>query len=305
MPAENVQCIGPISSLFWLKGHDDLVEVCNDPAYTLEDEIRMIPNGTGLGFMIDEYFSEGKIPRRIFFRAMGYENPTPTHVSVSIARINSLPRSIPRDPRNLPIESLHPLARRQCFPPSVRCFKIQRHKKTPTLLSKILQKAPDLMSTGELWFRGTDMNAANCNLSFFISSLSSNAMDNEFGTGLYTTNDLDYAAKYVMAKGAIMVFKNPDLRALNVWDSSPAEWKQLVCTWTQTDLPGVSETMPQGYKDADMIRGPISEERKLNKMVPTAGEKQQLVAVSYKGCEKLCASLHTMIYLCTEAEEKL
>ena len=303
MSTENVQCIGPISSLFWLKGHDDLVEVCNDPAYTLEDEIRMVPNGTGLGFMIDEYFSEGKIPRRMFFRAMGYAHPLPAHVNVSIARFNSLPRNVPRDPRNLPTESIHPLARRQCFPPSVRCFKMQRHKKTPTLLSKIFQKAPDLMTTGELWFRGTGMNAANCNLSFLIPSLSSNAMDNEFGPGLYTTTELDYAAKYVMEKGAIMVFKNPGLRALNVWEPSPAEWKQLLCTWTQADLPGVSETMPQEYRQADMIRGPISE-RKQNKMV-TAGDKQQLVAVSYKGCERLCASLHTIIYLCTEEEEKI
>ncbi|OQE18917.1 hypothetical protein PENFLA_c020G05225 [Penicillium flavigenum] len=37
------ELIGPLSSLFWLSGLDELVETVFDPAITLNDEVRLIP----------------------------------------------------------------------------------------------------------------------------------------------------------------------------------------------------------------------------------------------------------------------
>ena len=58
--------------------------------------------------------------------------------------------------------------------------------------------------------------------------------------------------------------------------------------------------MPEKYKDADIIRGPISTKRSEaidQKRFPERGEHNQLVAVSYEGCKALSRSLHTIIYM--------
>ncbi|PGH23074.1 hypothetical protein AJ80_02848 [Polytolypa hystricis UAMH7299] len=48
------QMTGPIWSIFWLAGYDDLVEVIDDPAYVLEGEMTIIPPGCSAGpFLLD------------------------------------------------------------------------------------------------------------------------------------------------------------------------------------------------------------------------------------------------------------
>lgn len=42
---EVVQLIGPVSSLFWLAGVEELTDLVDDPAYTLTDEYRSVPHG--------------------------------------------------------------------------------------------------------------------------------------------------------------------------------------------------------------------------------------------------------------------
>jgi hypothetical protein len=59
----SVQFIGPIKSLFW---YDELVRAIDDPAYVIKNEVRVIPDGTGIGFLLDEYSEEGKIPEHIY-----------------------------------------------------------------------------------------------------------------------------------------------------------------------------------------------------------------------------------------------
>ena len=36
------ELIGPLSSIFWLAGLDELVDAINDPAIALEDEVRLM-----------------------------------------------------------------------------------------------------------------------------------------------------------------------------------------------------------------------------------------------------------------------
>jgi hypothetical protein len=94
-----------------------------------------------------------------------------------------------------------------------------------------------------------------------------------------------------------MVFKKPGLRDLKVWEPTLNEWKNLVANWLK--LPLSSIVIPEKYKDADIIRGPISTRTSLVKKqshFPEQGPQQQMVAVSYDGCKTLAASLHTIIF---------
>ncbi|CAI7626819.1 unnamed protein product [Penicillium glandicola] len=45
---KSVQMIGPLRSLAWLVGLDELVEAIDDPAYHIEDDIELIPFGKSL-----------------------------------------------------------------------------------------------------------------------------------------------------------------------------------------------------------------------------------------------------------------
>jgi len=94
-----------------------------------------------------------------------------------------------------------------------------------------------------------------------------------------------------------MVFKDPDLRGLRVWETTLNKWKHLVANWLK--LPLSSIVIPEKYKDADIIRGPISTRLSLGKKQShflEQGSQQQMVAVSYDGYKALAASLHTIIF---------
>jgi hypothetical protein len=54
-------------------------------------------------------------------------------------------------------------------------------------------------------------------MSSFIPVINSGTPDNKFGPGIYATNEFETAFNYARPSGAVMVFKDPDLRDLNVW----------------------------------------------------------------------------------------
>ncbi|KAI9929445.1 hypothetical protein ASPWEDRAFT_69331 [Aspergillus wentii DTO 134E9] len=295
------QFIGPIKSLFWIGGYDELVQAVDDPAFTIEDEVQIIPGGAKVGYLVDRYYEDGKIPEYIYRRAMGYEDDIifRQRLTVLTARINVLPRAIPDNPQSRTIRSMYPLSRPQSLPESVACFKVKREKKREKLVKQIRQKAGDLLESNDMWFRGLTRTALACTLAFFIPAIATKSQDNEFGPGFYATNDFDKALDYCGVAGAVMIFKSLDLRRLKVWEPTVEEWKQLITTWTGLPL-SVSEDFPQQYRDADFIRGPISEspsEGNQKSHFPDRSQSDQLVAVSYEGCERLSQSLHTIIYM--------
>jgi hypothetical protein len=55
--------VGSIRSIFWLFGYKDLVQVVDDPACILEDEIVSVPRNTNpIGYLVDYYSEQGKMP---------------------------------------------------------------------------------------------------------------------------------------------------------------------------------------------------------------------------------------------------
>jgi hypothetical protein len=97
-----------------------------------------------------------------------------------------------------------------------------------------------------LWFRGLNMVGLTLSMSSFIPVINPNTHENEFGPGIYATKDFKIAASYAWPSGAVMVFKDPDLRDLNVWRPDLSDWQHLTAHWLQ--LPLCDLTVPERYK---------------------------------------------------------
>jgi len=111
-------------------GYDELVRAIDDLAYVIKNEIRVIPDGTGIGFLLDEYSEEGKIPEHIYLRSLGHEHPPSQPITVMIPQVNIIPRAITANlaPRN--IEEIHPPSR----PQSSRQCKLLKDEKEDRLV---------------------------------------------------------------------------------------------------------------------------------------------------------------------------
>ncbi|EAW22413.1 uncharacterized protein NFIA_010950 [Aspergillus fischeri NRRL 181] len=256
--ADLYSMIGSIRSIFWLFNHRELVKVIDDPACILEDEI-----------------------------------------SFHVAPAFHIPDAVTSEPSRLCIADMYRFSRRQAFPETVLCLKIKCQKNKDRTLAQVKKKLDETCNIDgdKLWFRGLSMVALTLSMSFFIPVISTGSPDNEFGPGIYTTNTFRLAVEYARPSGAVMVFKDPDLRDLNVWKPDLSEWQHLTAHWLQIPINGLKA--PDNYKDADIIIGPLSvkqSEAKAKKRFPDQGEQLQLVCTSYESCKRLAASLAAIIY---------
>ncbi|KAL1884929.1 hypothetical protein Plec18167_001586 [Paecilomyces lecythidis] len=114
-------------------------------------------------------------------------------------------------------------------------------------------------------------------MSFFVSVISPNASDNEFGPGLYATKDFTTAVNYSHPNSAVMVFKDPDFRDLNVWRPDRPDWNSLTAHWLSIPLHDLKP--PRDYKEADVVVGALSENQsqaRVKKTFATPGECVQM-----------------------------
>jgi len=136
-------------------------------------------------------------------------------------------------------------------------------------------------------------------LAFFVLEGSRSSRDNKFGPGFYTTESLQYSLTYLRGGvGAIMVFKDPDLFRCSVWQPSLDDWTAWVAKWILLPLAIASRPAPPQYENADFIKGPIRGGGTSGRgHLPTQSEENQLVAVSYKGCQVMSDSLCMIIFV--------
>lgn len=194
MLTEHTRIIGSIKSLFWIGGYDELVDIVNDPAFSLHDEVQIIPGGAKIGYLVDRYYEEGLIPHYAYHHAMddGDEVGFQHRLPIFTARINILPSVVSNDPQPRTIQSMYPLSRPQCLPQTVTCFKVKWDKKKDRLLARISGIFGELFEPNDFWFRGLSRSALTSTLAFFIPALTTKSQDNKFGPGIYTSNKLDY-----------------------------------------------------------------------------------------------------------------
>jgi hypothetical protein len=192
---------------------------------------------------------------------------------------------------------LHCSSRLQHLPEKVNCVRVRYVHKVEKLVTNIQKAIGNTSSSDNLWFRGLNRNALLLSLAFFIPVIANN-YDNEFGPGLYAASNLQTAANYCPPGGAVMVFKNPDVRNLKVWEPTYKEWQNLVAYWLKLPLSGI--TFPNKYKNADIIRRPISTKvtiSKKNLRLPEQGPVQLVDVKHFRGLPVLLFLLSAKKYL--------
>lgn len=281
----------------------DIVEAIDDPACAIEDEVVCIPQGAGaVGFLLDHrYWLKDKIPRSILKRLDGQYFRLPA--TLTVAPVFQVPSGLEvgQAATQRRIADMYPLSQCRQFPEAVPCLRVKHYKanneKTVTAMINGLRGVVDT-DADNVWFLGLDLTALGYSLTFFLPVIKSSNFDNEFGPGIYASSNITYAAKYATPNGAIMVFKNPDLRELTVWKPEPSEWNTLTATWLNIPLSNLS--MPEQHSKADVLIGSITKDKsdaRERKAFPQPGGITQMACVSYEGCKRLAASLAAIVYI--------
>ncbi|KAJ5470583.1 hypothetical protein N7530_007940 [Penicillium desertorum] len=270
---ESTEIIGPLRSLAWLAGLDELVEAIDHPAYVIEDD-------RSHSFRGRPVVATGSTGRR--------RDRTAHDMGQGLGKqstVTAVPGTIPaavKDRLNThKLRDLYPSSRIQS-PHHVKCIKVPFDKNMTRLEANIRKLVGAPLESRDLWFRGLSFGALESNLAFFIPERSSHGSDNEFGPGFYTADTLHFALAYIRTGGAIMVFKDPDMHST---EHLPLEIAQ--------------QPIPVQYASADFIKGAISSSAQAGRRVPvpTQSEDIQLVACSYKGCKALSESLELIIFV--------
>lgn len=172
-------------------------------------------------------------------------------------------------------------------------------KKVDRLEKKIRRQLDGRLDSGRFWFRGLSLAALESLLTFFIPETSGVNRDNEFGPGFYTTDKLKVSLDYLPHGGAVMVFKDPNLFRAKVWQPSLDDWTAWVARRIGLPSSIASREVPVEYQCADFIEGPIRETQTRDRRgaLPQQSKENQLVGVSYQGCQILSDSLYLIILL--------
>ena len=187
MTIETADIIGPLRSLAWLAGLDELVEAIDHPAYVIEDDIEVIPFGTGLLWPLDRRVEEGTVPPAIWAKASG-NNPPASHIATTVP--TNVPTSIKGTLQTHDLRGLYPASRTK-ESHKVKCVKVRFDKNLERLEMSIRKLVGAPLEAENLWFRGLSLRALESILAFWIPERSSNNADNEFGPGFYTADSLD------------------------------------------------------------------------------------------------------------------
>ncbi|KXG45191.1 uncharacterized protein PGRI_041040 [Penicillium griseofulvum] len=292
----SAEIIGPLRSLAWLAGLDELVQAIDHPAYVIEDDIEVIPFGVGLLWPLNRREEEGTVPPTIWAKASG-NNPTVVSSPFVTTAPSTTPAAIKGSLETHSLRDLYPASRAQASD-HVKCVKIRFDKNINWLEADIRKLVGAPLESENLWFRGLGLNALESTLALFIPERTSHNSDNELGPGFYTASTLQYALEYVRIGGAVMVFKDPALHSTKVWELDSQPWTAWIARWKHLQLAIAHDPIPGEYRTADFIKGAISSRgRELGRGVPTPSEVTQLVACSYEGCKALRDSLEMIIFV--------
>jgi hypothetical protein len=82
-----------------------------------------------------------------------------------------------------------------------------------------------------------------------------------------------------------------------VWQPNLQEWSSWVAQWLGLQLEIANEAVPAKYVTADFIKGAIRATTSHANILPAQSDEEQLVAVSYRGCEVLSQSLDMIVFV--------
>ncbi|CDM35780.1 unnamed protein product [Penicillium roqueforti FM164] len=288
------ELIGPLSSIFWLAGLDELVDAINDPAIALEDEVRLIPTNVGVRWILEHLFEEDKLPASMYDRYFfGYNQPP---VVVMPVRPDPIPLQVGYQYACHRLEELFPANRPQRLPQEISAIRVKGDNNKDRLATKIRKDYLSKLGGGSFLYRVSTRAALAAMMAFFTPVIHNSSLDNELGPGIYTSDCLEWVLKFASVNNALLVFRDPDFRNLDIWRPPMPEWQHIIATWTRKSLSNAPNSIPQEWKTADIIQAPISQPASSKNCLPEPGEVSQTVAVSYAGCGALSASLAMIIW---------
>ncbi|CAG8176418.1 unnamed protein product [Penicillium salamii] len=289
--------IGPLSSLFWLAGIDELVEAISDPAIALQDEVRMIPTNVGVTWILEHLFLENKLPERLYNRYYhGFDGYPATEVRVMPVRLDHIPSQVGHQYARHRLCNLFPASRPHSLPQEVATVQIKGDKNKARLATKIEEHLPK-SGDRKFLFRVCTRSALAAIMAFFTPIINANNLDNELGPGIYTSDCLEWVLRFGPRNCVLLVFRNPDFRNLNVWIPALLDWQHQIATWTRKSLSNVPDSIPAGWKSADIIQGAILKPDSPQNALPLPGTVAQTVATSPAGCAALAASLSLIVWI--------
>lgn len=296
--------VGSNRTIFAICGFDEIVQMIDDPAYNLEDELESTPIGAHPAeFLLARYSEESKVPvvaQMKYLDGSFREFQAPRSWTVLEPQIPSVVASTPT---TFDIAILYgPWNRVQCLPQSVTAVRVKNAKNVEKFSKECEFIFPDgLLAKKNVFFRGLSLSSLELLMTFFLPSPHSNSAQNEFGPGIYVTDSFAYAKSYAGSNGAILVFKNPDFDGLRIWQPEGDEWKQLCAHWLKLPLRDITTSMPEQHRTAEVIAGPVSKVQNIKRgqaAFPVSDPHlDQKALVSYRSCERLSASLVAIIYI--------
>ncbi|EPS27045.1 hypothetical protein PDE_01986 [Penicillium oxalicum 114-2] len=285
--------VGPMSSLFWLAGLDDLVAAIDSPEFTMQDQVIRIPYNARIRTMLPLLHDEGRIPGAVY---RNYLMPPPVlSVAAFPARHVPIPPSITSTVKTYDLENLFPFCNPQPFPQQVQSIKITQEWKKSRRCREIQRNVLPSLG-GDLLFRGLSRRALVSSMACLFPVISPHNMDQDFGPGIYTTPSLELALEYAGREGAVMVFRNPDFRSLEVWEPNAQEWSTVTRYWTGRPLSNPSQQAPSGWKSADVIKGSTTKEAPRGGDLLVPSNDTQVVVRTCPATSLLAASLALIIW---------
>lgn len=290
------QIVGSKKTIFHRHGYDDVASLIYDPACTLDNEIVVVPQGCDPGaFIFKNELDAETIPWCVARRYLD----VPQTTTITVSPVFEIPSAVTNEALSHRIHQLYQNARPQCLPETVRALRLKWNKnftKIATAANKVFEE--NFLQQSGVQFRGLSLKTLAFSMSTFLPVIYTGTMDNEFGPGIYTTEEFDIACRFAGPNGAIMIFKDVDQRELNIWQLNGEQWNSFVSYWLDISLKNVG--IPSDYKTADIIHGPMSKnqaEARRKKCYPTSDDCNQRAFVSYEACQRLMTSLTGIIYL--------
>ncbi|KAB8269321.1 hypothetical protein BDV30DRAFT_217047 [Aspergillus minisclerotigenes] len=283
------QMVGSSRTIFHMCGRPDVVQMIDDPAYVIDDEIVGIPIGcSAVSFLLSRYQEDGIFPCEYI---PGMEG--------GAVRKCAIPASVTGTVTTQEVKALYPYSRQVTRGETIKVVRVQHSANLGKFEKDVMAHFTDgLLRRKDTLFRGLSLLALEKSLAFFLPVISSTNADNEFGPGVYTTDSLATAKKYAGITGAIMVFSTPDERRLTCWEPMGDDWRRLTAHWHGLPLSDIH--IPRIYQDADVIKGAMSANhsnaQRRSRFLSPANIKQT-VFVSHRGCESLRRELKAIIFI--------
>lgn len=184
-------------------------------------------------------------------------------------------------------EGVHP-----GFPKQVWTKKVKHQKnKQPLDVSSMIAK----LKSSKLLFRGLSQQSL-CNDILFNGFTVSTSMENEFGHGLYTTPNLEYALEYVRGHGTLLIFDWSDGGGEVITNHLVGElWSRTVKGFTCFQR-GNAPRPPR--HTGDVLCGAVSgnHQNVLNCNQPLPSNFIQYVAKTPDGCSAFQKRLIAIVY---------